>query len=72
VRFEVDEDLNILFYIVYVLIHHRICSCPKRTVLITGCSEDGMSTALAIAFYEVNLHVCARARDLSKMTQKMN
>ncbi len=40
----------------------------KRTVLITGCSEGGMGSALAVAFHEAGLHVYATARDLSKMT----
>lgn len=39
----------------------------KRTVLITGCSDDGLGAALAIAFHEAGLHVYATARDPSKM-----
>ncbi len=39
----------------------------KRTVLITGCSDDGLGAALAIAFHEVGLHVYATARDPSRM-----
>lgn len=44
-------------------------SSSKRTVLITGCSDDGLGAALAIAFHEAGLHVYATARNPSKMTQ---
>ncbi|KAL8910064.1 MAG: hypothetical protein Q9171_004618 [Xanthocarpia ochracea] len=40
---------------------------PKRTVLITGCSDGGLVAALAIAFHEAGLHVYAIARNPSKM-----
>lgn len=44
-------------------------SSPKRTVLITGCSDGGLGAALAKAFYEAGLKVYATARDPSKMSQ---
>ena len=39
----------------------------KRTVLITGCSDGSLGSALAVAFHEAGLHVYATARDPSKM-----
>ena len=42
-------------------------SSPKRTVLITGCSDGGLGAALAIHLYEAGLHVYATARNPSKM-----
>ena len=43
-------------------------SNPKRSVLITGCSDGGLGAALAVAFHDAGLHVYATARDPSKMT----
>lgn len=41
----------------------------KRTVLITGCSDGGLGSALAIALHKAGLHVYATARNPSKMTE---
>lgn len=43
-------------------------SNPKRTVLITGCSDGGLGAALATAFHEAGLKVYATARNPSKMS----
>ena len=40
----------------------------KRTVLITGCSDGGLGSALAIAFHQAGLRVYATARNASKLT----
>ncbi|KAK9341941.1 NADPH-dependent 1-acyldihydroxyacetone phosphate reductase [Lipomyces starkeyi] len=42
---------------------------PKRTVLITGCSDGGMGAALAVAFHNAGLHVIATARNPDKMAK---
>ncbi|CAL5873973.1 uncharacterized protein PFLUO_LOCUS8258 [Penicillium psychrofluorescens] len=47
-------------------------SPPNRKVLITGCSDGGMGSALAIAFHEAGLEVYATARDLSKMSEMVS
>ena len=39
----------------------------KRTVLITGCSDGGMGSTLAMAFDDAGLRVIATARSPSKM-----
>ena len=39
-----------------------------KTVLITGCSDDGIGSALAQTFHSRGYHVFATARDLDKMT----
>lgn len=41
---------------------------PKRTVLITGCTDGSIGSALAIAFHKAGLHVYATARNTAKMT----
>lgn len=41
---------------------------PKRTVLITGCSDGGLGSALALAFHKRGLRVLATARNPSKMS----
>lgn len=40
----------------------------KKTVLITGCSEGGLGSALALAFHKRGLRVFATARNPSKMS----
>lgn len=39
----------------------------RRTVLVTGCSDNGMGSALAIALHDKGWRVIASARNLSKM-----
>lgn len=40
---------------------------PKKTVLITGCSDGGIGSALALTFQKHGFEVIASARDVSKM-----
>lgn len=40
----------------------------KRTVLITGCSDNSLGAALAIAFHKAGLHVYATARNPAKLS----
>ncbi|KLJ07672.1 hypothetical protein EMPG_16853 [Blastomyces silverae] len=42
-------------------------SIPKRTVMITGCSDGGLGAALAVAFHNAGLEVYATARNPAKM-----
>lgn len=40
-----------------------------KSVLITGCSDDGIGYGLALAFQKQGYQVFATARDLNKMTK---
>jgi 1-acylglycerone phosphate reductase len=40
----------------------------KKTVLITGCSDGGIGSGIAVSFHECGYHVFATARDVSKMS----
>jgi len=42
-------------------------SPPLKTVLITGCSANGLGSALAQAFHNANYHVFASLRNPSKI-----
>lgn len=42
-------------------------SSPKKTVLITGCSDGSLGAGLAIAFHNAGLKVYATARKPAKM-----
>ena len=41
---------------------------PKKTVLVTGCSQDSLGEALALEFHRRNYTVIATARTLSRLT----
>ena len=40
-----------------------------KSVLVTGCSDGGIGSALAIAFQSHGLRVFATARDIAKMEE---
>jgi len=40
----------------------------RRSVLITGCSQNGLGYALAVAFHNAGLRVFATARDPARMS----
>jgi len=44
----------------------------QRTVLITGCSDNSLGAALALALHAQKLHVFATARNLSKTSSLQN
>ena len=44
---------------------------PRKSVLITGCSEGGIGAGLAEAFLEKAYHVFATARDPSKISKSL-
>ena len=41
----------------------------KQVVLITGCSDSGLSFALAIAFHKASWRIFASTRSISKLKQ---
>jgi NADP-dependent 3-hydroxy acid dehydrogenase YdfG len=45
---------------------------PLRTVLITGCSEGGIGSALPKEFHDRGFHVFATGRSASKMAHLSN
>ncbi|KAH8722688.1 putative hydroxybutyrate dehydrogenase [Phaeosphaeriaceae sp. PMI808] len=42
---------------------------PKGSVLVTGCSDDGIGSALALTFAQRGFHVFATARDTASMAK---
>lgn len=42
-------------------------TAAKRTILITGCNDDGLGATLAQAFHSAGLEVIATARNTGKM-----
>lgn len=42
---------------------------PKRTILITGCSDDSLGSALALAFHHAGWRVFASARNTAKLAK---
>jgi 1-acylglycerone phosphate reductase len=45
---------------------------PLKTVLIIGCSDNGIGSALALTFHSRNFHVFATARNPAKMSDLSN
>lgn len=50
-------------------IANQLAMAPKETVLITGCSDDGIGYGLAAEFQRRDYHVFATARDISRMSK---
>ncbi|KAK4445267.1 hypothetical protein QBC34DRAFT_413530 [Podospora aff. communis PSN243] len=44
-------------------------AAPKRTILITGCSDGGLGAGLALAFHKAGWRVIASARNLAKLKE---
>jgi 1-acylglycerone phosphate reductase len=51
------------------LFYYNFIMTSKETVLITGCSDDGIGYGLAVQFQKRGYHVFATARDVSKMSK---
>jgi NAD(P)-dependent dehydrogenase (short-subunit alcohol dehydrogenase family) len=68
-----DEQLEISFICCDESdLHDAFCSIAmstsrQRSVLITGCSQNGLGYALAVAFHHAGLRVFATARDPARM-----